>query len=501
MDVNDKQMDQWNVNAPLLYLWSRSDWTARHKAIAEEHGHFSDLSQDMLASPPCSPLPSVEEQKEAEDIISQVVGDISVINNEVMEVRQEDVSFRKGKGKVDPGPRELESQVKTGPSVMKDKEGKDVGGVTAANEGVKKGSLERMGSHREVRGIDRQNEGRGGRADQNSGTSSPLKEPRANRGNLQMENNNGRFDSSLNRGIGTIQRENSSSLNEPRANRENLQTENNNGRYNSSSNKGIGTIQKENHNTAGGEILPMAGSQYNDPLIEQPIEMRQLDCQLDFSDLGSILGNGNDDFNDMTRQYPTPSSYDWPVASGLGSGSGSILEYNRGRGSDYMDHRGFDDFEGLGRLYGSHDVNRHNNFGAVPISHPGSTFHNGTSAMDRYTPRLDETNCWRPVGSLGFSGLGSSTSTSAMDRYTPRLDETNILRPGVSLGFSGGSHQFHQGVGGYGGSSGLPPYPYDMHGVDRRDMPAPHPNLSGFGPRQLPSFQPPPGSSGGWLDD
>ncbi|XP_078171629.1 protein ENHANCED DOWNY MILDEW 2-like [Carex rostrata] len=653
VDVNDKQMDQWNVNTPLLYLWSRSDWTARHKAIAEEHGHFSDLSQDMLASPPCSPPPSVEEQKEAEDIISQVVGDISVINNEVMEVRQEDVSFRKGKGKVDPGPRELESQGKTGPSVMKEKEGKDVGAGTAVieevkgslegmgshreargidrqnegrggragpsamkekegkdvgagttaieevkkgslegmgshrearginyqnegrggwagpsvmkekegkdvgdgttaieevkkgslegmgsyreargidhqNEGrggragpsvtkekegkdvgagtaaieeVKKGSLEGMGSHREARGIDHQNEGRGGRADQNSGASSPLKEPRANRGNLQMENNNGRFDSSLNRGIGTIQRENSSSLNAPRANRENLQTEINNGRYDSSSNRGIGAIQRENHNTASREILPMAGFQYNDPLIEQQIEMRQLDCQLDFSDLGPILGNGNDDFNDMTRQYPTPSSYDWPVASGLGSGSGSILEYNRGRGSDYMDHRGFDDFEGLGRLYGSHDENRHNNFGAVPISQPGSTFHNGTSVMDRYTPRLDETNCWRPVGSLGFSGLGNSTSTSAMDRYTPRLDETNILRPVGSLGFSGGSHQFHQGLGGYGGSSGLPPYPYDMHGVDRRDMPSPHPNLSGFGPRQLPSFQPPPGSSGGWLDD
>ena len=30
-------------------------------------------------------------------------------------------------------------------------------------------------------------------------------------------------------------------------------------------------IQRENHNTAGGEILPMAGFQYNDPLIEQPI--------------------------------------------------------------------------------------------------------------------------------------------------------------------------------------------------------------------------------------
>ncbi|XVF21075.1 hypothetical protein REPUB_Repub12eG0059400 [Reevesia pubescens] len=39
VDVNDKQMEQWNVKPPPLYLWSRSDWTARHKAISQEHGH------------------------------------------------------------------------------------------------------------------------------------------------------------------------------------------------------------------------------------------------------------------------------------------------------------------------------------------------------------------------------------------------------------------------------------------------------------------------------
>ncbi|XP_022758963.1 protein ENHANCED DOWNY MILDEW 2-like [Durio zibethinus] len=39
VDVNDKQMEQWNVKPPPLYLWSRNDWTARHKAIAQEHGH------------------------------------------------------------------------------------------------------------------------------------------------------------------------------------------------------------------------------------------------------------------------------------------------------------------------------------------------------------------------------------------------------------------------------------------------------------------------------
>ncbi|GAB2284736.1 hypothetical protein Dimus_019190 [Dionaea muscipula] len=41
VDVNDKQLDDWNVVTPLLYLWSRPDWTVKHKAIAEEHGHIT----------------------------------------------------------------------------------------------------------------------------------------------------------------------------------------------------------------------------------------------------------------------------------------------------------------------------------------------------------------------------------------------------------------------------------------------------------------------------
>ncbi|KAJ6423765.1 hypothetical protein OIU84_024691 [Salix udensis] len=39
VNENEKQMDQWNVTAPPLYLWSRQDWSAKHKAIAQKHGH------------------------------------------------------------------------------------------------------------------------------------------------------------------------------------------------------------------------------------------------------------------------------------------------------------------------------------------------------------------------------------------------------------------------------------------------------------------------------
>ncbi|KAL7600423.1 hypothetical protein Lser_V15G27174 [Lactuca serriola] len=40
IDVNAKQMDQWNNTTPVLYLWSRPDWTNKHKSIAQQHGHI-----------------------------------------------------------------------------------------------------------------------------------------------------------------------------------------------------------------------------------------------------------------------------------------------------------------------------------------------------------------------------------------------------------------------------------------------------------------------------
>ncbi|KAJ8437362.1 hypothetical protein Cgig2_023467 [Carnegiea gigantea] len=40
VDVNGKQIDDWNKALPVLYLWSRADWTARHKAMAEKVGQL-----------------------------------------------------------------------------------------------------------------------------------------------------------------------------------------------------------------------------------------------------------------------------------------------------------------------------------------------------------------------------------------------------------------------------------------------------------------------------
>lgn len=41
IDQNDMQIEQWNNVVPPLYLWSRPDWTGRHKAIAMNQCHVS----------------------------------------------------------------------------------------------------------------------------------------------------------------------------------------------------------------------------------------------------------------------------------------------------------------------------------------------------------------------------------------------------------------------------------------------------------------------------
>ncbi|KAL3503571.1 hypothetical protein ACH5RR_038020 [Cinchona calisaya] len=45
IDVNDKQIEDWNVNSPSLYLWSRPDWTTRHTEIAQQQGHLPSLDK------------------------------------------------------------------------------------------------------------------------------------------------------------------------------------------------------------------------------------------------------------------------------------------------------------------------------------------------------------------------------------------------------------------------------------------------------------------------
>ncbi|CAL5390360.1 unnamed protein product [Camellia sinensis] len=53
VDVNDNQLEDWNVNPPPLFLWSRPDWTAKHKAIAQQVGHSSRVLEDSHLEDHC----------------------------------------------------------------------------------------------------------------------------------------------------------------------------------------------------------------------------------------------------------------------------------------------------------------------------------------------------------------------------------------------------------------------------------------------------------------
>lgn len=47
--ANGKQIEDWPVNTPPIYLWSRAEWTAWRIPIAREHGHVSKEQDDYLS--------------------------------------------------------------------------------------------------------------------------------------------------------------------------------------------------------------------------------------------------------------------------------------------------------------------------------------------------------------------------------------------------------------------------------------------------------------------
>ncbi|XXG44793.1 hypothetical protein AAC387_Pa02g0051 [Persea americana] len=92
IDVYDKQLEQWNLKPPLLYLWSRSDWTAKHKAIATRQGHMSQRPEE-------SPVKENDEEAKVEDQeddhdfygdIAKMLNDLPVLNDqaEALEVKR-----------------------------------------------------------------------------------------------------------------------------------------------------------------------------------------------------------------------------------------------------------------------------------------------------------------------------------------------------------------------------------------------------------------------------
>ncbi|KAL4566889.1 hypothetical protein LXL04_031015 [Taraxacum kok-saghyz] len=61
IDVNAKQVDQWNNTTPFLYLWSRPDMTLKHKTIAQQHGHIPPPPTALPDETLPEPTPSTDD--------------------------------------------------------------------------------------------------------------------------------------------------------------------------------------------------------------------------------------------------------------------------------------------------------------------------------------------------------------------------------------------------------------------------------------------------------
>ncbi|XP_057792962.1 protein ENHANCED DOWNY MILDEW 2-like [Salvia miltiorrhiza] len=83
VDVHDQQLEQWNLDTPPLYLWSRPDWTARHKQVAVERSHLIE-NQGVGASAVSNYL--MEENQDCYGDFSSVAAGYSDINRILEEV-------------------------------------------------------------------------------------------------------------------------------------------------------------------------------------------------------------------------------------------------------------------------------------------------------------------------------------------------------------------------------------------------------------------------------
>lgn len=86
--MNDQQMEQWNLNAPPLYLWSRPDWTSEHKVVAVGHGHLIKMQDTEYSSGTALSNYLMEENQDCYVDFSSVAdryGDINCILEDVPE--------------------------------------------------------------------------------------------------------------------------------------------------------------------------------------------------------------------------------------------------------------------------------------------------------------------------------------------------------------------------------------------------------------------------------
>nr|CAD1839293.1 unnamed protein product [Ananas comosus var. bracteatus] len=418
VDDQDKQIEQWNVKPPVLYLWSRQDWTLRHMEIATENGHLSREFDEARI-----------ETEFLEDTI-QVEEEAALCVENHMDVEYE---------------QEQEFRIRVDANARNEERGNDKGSRVDTNvRNEERGNNRDIGSHYKRKSPENQNSKKRKRRRRQSKMAE----------GLQFVNIDALSDMS-------ISPTDSRGRNQP-----------------------IGQCVLEPIETPLERL-----NQYGSYSLPRPEYGTMPTTGLNTSAL-------DDNIEELVRKYTAPNnegfysgnSHNWS-ASGIGIGDyprrtseERYPDFAIGSSTAEPFRRSpfLDDFNGFGRLGDAPGDTR------VPQRSHAMQGDDYLERNNRYSFGGLEPRVGLPSGvfpsSSSYALSTPNAGTSAMDRYAPRLDETNYMMPG-----NHGYH--HQGVSGT----------YDMHAMMRRDsMPPPDP-MPGFRPRPQNPY-PHHGSSGGWID-
>lgn len=502
VDVNDKQMEQWNNTPPPLYLWSRQDWTTKHKNIAQRQGHIPNVQ---------GPPQSNEKKPES---------GLATVNNEI----SNDVPTTLIDAPVVNEVEDLEKMTdKAKPDAKKRKKGSlahDNGGLENKNMPIKEKPVQnssKKNSHtQELKSEKRDdNNSREGEAQKPDETRPPsrevkdekLDETRAPSREIEpqkLDKNRApsREDQTQKHEKNQVpsREDQAQKHDKTRAPSRDIQSQKLDNKHSRAPSRDNEAQKAPAHKDEVYETQDSDFSFVDDvrrDLFDQNLDKKYSSAidESTFSfqnDIGPFDPHMDRRYNPTNDDSYVSSAYRRPDTANLASSTyvtrhdhGQYSGYDRGRGS-YFDE--------MGSRGSSYSVTQHEP-GLPRYGSLDTTSYNRTSSstMQRYAPRLDDLNHTRP------NSLGPS-EPSAMQRYAPRLDVMNHSRMN-ELDHMNHTRMLGQpepvmgsrSVGGYGPPPGFHSDPGPPPGFRSDSM--------GFAPGPYHSYSQQHNSSGGWLNE
>lgn len=502
VDVNDKQMEQWNNTPPPLYLWSRQDWTTKHKNIAQRQGHIPNVQ---------GPPQSNEKKPES---------GLATVNNEI----SNDVPTTLIDAPVVNEVEDLEKMTdKAKPDAKKRKKGSlahDNGGLENKNMPIKEKPVQnssKKNSHTqelksEKRDDNNSQEGEAQKPDETRPPSREVKdekldETRAPSREIEpqkLDKNRApsREDQTQKHEKNQVpsREDQAQKHDKTRAPSRDIQSQKLDNKHSRAPSRDNEAQKAPAHKDEVYETQDSDFSFVDDvrrDLFDQNLDKKYSSAidESTFSfqnDIGPFDPHMDRRYNPTNDDPYVSSAYRRPDTANLASSTyvtrhdhGQYSGYDRGRGS-YFDE--------IGSRGSSYSVTQHEP-GLPRYGSLDTTSYNRTSSstMQRYAPRLDDLNHTRP------NSLGPS-EPSAMQRYAPRLDVMNHSRMN-ELDHMNHTRMLGQpepvmgsrSVGGYGPPPGFHSDPGPPPGFRSDSM--------GFAPGPYHSYSQQHNSSGGWLNE